>query len=125
MMLNIAMSITPFSRSSLSGPVCSTWVNIRCKLPRQVGQIWVQINRTGSATLPVGAATLSPSVSGSHERKGTQTLTFSLYPKVEPAPSTLQSMPGPIDSDKYPIAASLQRLRDGLLEASQAKPAYR
>jgi len=24
--------------------VCSTWVNIRCKLPRQVGQIWVQIN---------------------------------------------------------------------------------
>ena len=44
MMLNIAMSITPFSRSSLSGPVCSTWVNIRCKLPRQVGQIWVQIN---------------------------------------------------------------------------------
>ncbi|MFM0265077.1 hypothetical protein [Paraburkholderia sediminicola] len=93
--------------------------NVKVSLTTQTDDT---VTGTGSATLPVGAATLSPSVSGSHERKGTQTLTFSLYPKVEPAPSTLQSMPGPIDSDKYPIASSLQRLRDGLLEASQAKP---
>ena len=78
---------------------------------------------TGSATLPVGSGTFLPSLGLTREVKGTQTLTFSFYPKPvvinNPKPA---SAPAQIDANAYPIAASLQRLRDGLLEASQKTP---
>lgn len=78
---------------------------------------------TGSATLPVGVATIGPSLSGSREVKGTQTLTFSLYPDpVAPTPVGVGPAPAAIDPASYPIAASLQQLRNGLLLASQRKP---
>ena len=77
---------------------------------------------TGSATLPVGSGTFGPSLGTSHESKGTQTLTFALYPKLEPTPDAPRATPVAIDASQYPIAASLQRLRDGLLEASQKGP---
>lgn len=77
---------------------------------------------TGSATLPVGSTMFGPSIGVSQETKGTQALTFTLYPKTEPMPSAPREEPAAIDADRYPIAASLQRLRDGLLEASQKKP---
>ncbi|MGT2433346.1 tannase/feruloyl esterase family alpha/beta hydrolase [Cupriavidus basilensis] len=43
-MLKIATSITPNSRPFPSRTVFYTWVNIRCKLPRSLGQNSVQIN---------------------------------------------------------------------------------
>jgi hypothetical protein len=77
----------------------------------------------GSATLPVGSAALSPSLSFSREVKGTQTLTFSLYPKsVTVARDAQTQAPASINASTYPIAASLQQLRDGLLEASKRTP---
>ena len=80
-------------------------------------------SETGSATLPVGSVTFGPSLGVSQEAKGTQTLTFTLYPKkAEPTPTASQEAPKTIDASLYPIAASLQRLRNGLLEASQKKP---
>lgn len=75
---------------------------------------------TGSATLPVGSVTFGPSLGVSQETKGTQTLTFTLYPKKTQIDSRVA--PKPIDANLYPIAASLQRLREGLLEASQKEP---
>jgi hypothetical protein len=61
MMFNIAMSITRFSRSSLAGPVCSTWVNIQCKLPRQVAQDSAQVNTSiRIRSLPFQTAKLQP-----------------------------------------------------------------
>lgn len=77
---------------------------------------------TASAMLPVGSGTFGPSLGSSHETKGTQTLTFTLYPKVPSTPKAVLPTPPPIDASLYPIAASLQRLRDGLLEASQRGP---
>lgn len=77
---------------------------------------------SGSATLPVGSSTFGPSLSGSQETKGTQTLTFALYPKAGQKHTDSNEAPTAIDASLYPIAASLQRLRDGLLEASQKKP---
>src|SRR5436305_594037 len=44
MMLSMATSITPNSRSFPSGQVFYTWVNIRCKYLPWVGQDSVQIN---------------------------------------------------------------------------------
>jgi hypothetical protein len=78
---------------------------------------------SGSATLPVGSATLTPSLTYSQEQKGTQTLTFSLYPKaaIVARGQPIQKPPPP-DADTYPIAAALQQLRDGLLEASYKAP---
>lgn len=75
---------------------------------------------TGSATLPVGPVTIGPSVGDSHETKGTQTLTFSLYPQSNPKTSPTDGKP--ISAEDFPIAATLQRLRDGLLDASQKDP---
>lgn len=76
-----------------------------------------------SATLPVGSGTFGPSFSGSHEVKGTQTTTFTLYPKeIEIKKSNNAKPPKPIDASLYPIAAGLQQLRDGLLDASQIRP---
>lgn len=75
----------------------------------------------GSAVLPVPGATFGPSMSLSHDEKGTQTLTFSLYPKTEVGSEDVQTV-REIDSGRYPIAANLKALREGLLEASRAKP---
>jgi hypothetical protein len=80
------------------------------------------ISGTASATLPVPTGKFGPSVTASRETKGTETLTFSLYPKVINAPVKSQTAPAAIDPSVYPIAASLQRLRDGLLAASQKGP---
>ncbi len=79
-------------------------------------------NGTGTATLPVGSTTFGPSIGASKETKGTQTLTFTLYPKMEATPNEHREAPEAIDANRYPIAASLQLLRNGLLEASQKKP---
>lgn len=76
-----------------------------------------------SATLPVGSGIFGPSFSGSKEVKGSQTTTFSLYPKeIEIMASKDAEPPKPIDANLYPIAAGLQQLRDGLLDASQISP---
>jgi hypothetical protein len=79
------------------------------------------ISTSGSLTLPVGSATFGPSLGASHEIKGTQTLTFALYPKVLP-PSKTKERLEIIDANEFPIAASLQRLRNGLLVASKEEP---
>ena len=78
----------------------------------------------GSATLPVGSATFGPSLYVSKETIGTQTLTFTLYPIEQPTPREHHEVPdpNPIDANQYPIAASLQRLRNDLLAASQIPP---
>lgn len=76
-----------------------------------------------SATLPVGSGTFGPSFSGSHEVKGTQTITFSLYPKeIEIKESKDAKRPEAINASSNPIAAGLQQLRDGLLDASHIPP---
>ncbi|WP_429555179.1 hypothetical protein [Paraburkholderia sp. MM5477-R1] len=93
--------------------------NVKVSLTTQTDDT---LTGTGSATLPVGPVAVGPSVSASQENKGTQTLTFTLYPKAEPTPPTSQPAPPAIDASVYPIAASLQRLRDGLLAASQKGP---
>lgn len=71
------------------------------------------------AKVPTGIVTIGPSLSRSSETKGTQTTTFSLYPKPRigepPAPSQSAKT---IDAAAYPIAAALQRLREGLLAAA-------
>ena len=77
---------------------------------------------SASATLPVGpAATFGPTFSGSQQTTGTQTLTFFVYPKRVLLRKS-DSLPPPIDANRYPIAASLQQLRDGLLAASDKEP---
>lgn len=80
----------------------------------------------GSLALPVGPVTFGPGLGASREIKGTETMTFVLYPDVvaTPTPVTAAGTEA-IDSDQYPIAASLQRLRNGLLDASDAKPCMR
>jgi len=78
---------------------------------------------TGTATLPVGGATLLPTFGASNEVKGTQTLTFSLYPKPATAPRGTAS-PARSDPAQYPLAASLEQLREGLLEASKTAPCF-
>jgi hypothetical protein len=78
----------------------------------------------GGPTLPVGAGTLAITFGGSQEIKGTQALTFTVYPKTRKVSKSAmpKAAPAPIDADKYPIAASLQRLREGLLAASNHPP---
>jgi hypothetical protein len=73
---------------------------------------------SASATLPVGPATFGPSASVSQEGRGTQTLTFTLYPKAQPASNKRTE----INAGTHPIAASLKSLREGLLKASQSRP---
>ena len=83
------------------------------------------LSGAASATLPVGLTTFGPSVGSSRETKGTQNLTFTLYPKPpEPQPDNKPVKTATIDANLYPIAASLQHLRDGLLEASKQKPCF-
>ena len=77
------------------------------------------ISGTASLTLPVGSGTFGPTGGFTQETKGTQTLTFSLYPKPVSAHDKSAAV---LDPAKYPIAASLQRLREGLLEASKKEP---
>jgi hypothetical protein len=72
--------------------------------------------------LPVGGWSLAPSWSGSSEGKGTQNLTFMLYPKARAPAAGAMKLPASIDAAKFPIAAALQRLRDGLLQASYQAP---
>lgn len=95
--------------------------NVKVSLTTQTD---VTTSGTASATLPVGSGTFGPSLTlgASQETKGTQTLTFTLYPKVVPAFNAKQVVPKAIDANLYPIAASLQSLRNGLLEASQKEP---
>lgn len=75
----------------------------------------------GSAELPVGTGTFAFNAGGSNERKGTQSLTFSLYPRPVVVKGA-QSEPAPIDPEQFPIASALQKLRNGLLEASAKEP---
>lgn len=75
-----------------------------------------------SAELPVGTGTFGFNMGGSQERKGTQNLTFNLYPR--PVELVAGSQEPVLDPAKFPIAASLQRLRNGLLEASGNKPCF-
>lgn len=78
---------------------------------------------SASLTLPVGSGTFGPLFSGLHEVKGSQITTFTLYPKqIEIRASKDAEAPKPIDASFYPIAAGLQQLRDGLLDASQIGP---
>ena len=71
--------------------------------------------------LPVGAVTFGPSLSGSQQAVGTQTLAFAFYPRPIVAKKR-DKRPAAIDGAQYPIAASLQQLRDGLLAASDKEP---
>lgn len=77
---------------------------------------------SSSATLPVGSGTLGLNFGMTREVKGTQNLTFMLYPKVSKAAVPVSGTIQKISPELFPIAASLQRLRDGLLEASDTKP---
>lgn len=80
------------------------------------------ITSSGAATLPVGSGIFGASLGKISEIKGTQNLTFMLYPKTEVNPVSGQGTIKKISADDFPIAASLQRLRDGLLAASDSKP---
>lgn len=72
------------------------------------------VTGSGGATLPVGNLTFGPSGSITRSAKGTQVLTFNLYPRIPDA----KELVGDIDGKTYPIAATLQKLRSELLEAS-------
>ncbi len=102
------------------GAVSFSINSVKIVLTTQTGD---SISGNASATLPVGSVTFGPSISGSREYKGTQTTTFTLYP-TEIAIKALKDTapPKPIDASEYPIAAGLQQLRDGLLDASQISP---
>lgn len=116
------------AQASLAGPLanaCGGRVgfnieNVKVSLTTQTDDTGTY---NGSATLPVGSTTFAPSLAYSHEQKGTQTLTFSLYPKPASVPKSLASQePAPLNASAYPIAAALQQLRDGLLVASDKAP---
>jgi hypothetical protein len=77
-------------------------------------QIDYSVTGSAGATLPVGDLTFGPSASVARSTKGTQVLTFNLYPRI----SETKGAMGEIDGKIYPIAATLQKLRGELLEAS-------
>lgn len=94
--------------------------NVKVSLTTQMDD---KTSGTTAVTLPVGSTILGLNFGGSREMKGTQTLTFTLYPyQKKSTVNIIQATPKAIDASLYPIAASLQRLRDGLLAASEKKP---
>ena len=76
---------------------------------------------TGGATLAVGSGSLGATFGVSEERKGTQSLGFTLYPARDVG-AHLAPEPEPLDPDLYPITTSLKQLREDLLAASAKTP---
>ncbi len=77
----------------------------------------------GSASLPIGAAgTLGPTLDLSSETKSTKTLKYTVFP-TDPRPS---ARPPALKSEErwvgYPIASSIEQLREALLKASDTLP---
>lgn len=111
-------------KNACHGTVGLSIDNVKIQLTTQTDD---KTTGTASLTLPVGSGTFSPSLSSSTETKGSQTLTFSLYPQAlenSKSGERRAELLKPIDALEYPIAASLQKLREGLLEASGAKPCF-
>ena len=77
------------------------------------------VSGSAGATLPVGPVTVGPSIGGSRETKGTQTTTFSLYPRPNNTDAKSVAAAKQINPTDYPIAFSLRQLREGLLDASK------
>ncbi|MRW94446.1 hypothetical protein GJ699_31195 [Duganella sp. FT80W] len=77
---------------------------------------------SAGATVPIGVSTFNGNTGSTRGWKGTQNLTFMLYPQPAVPTPVPNAADIAIDPQVYPIAASLQRLRDGLLEASDSKP---
>jgi hypothetical protein len=76
-----------------------------------------------SASAVLADVKIGPGFDRSERVRGAQTLTFTLYP-APPSPVARASAAAPaeIEPVRFPIAAALQRLRDGLLEASRKPP---
>ena len=106
--------------NACNGAVGFDVANVKVSLTTSVDRT---VSASGSATLPVGGATLGPSLSSSSEGKNTQALTFTLYPKDGDKTDDVTD-PDKIDSDTWPIAASLKTLREGLLQDSFTKPCF-
>lgn len=75
---------------------------------------------TAEATLPVSTTTIGAKLGIAEQVKGTETMTFSVYP-LAPDPMSVEAEPA-INPAEEPIAASLQQLRKGLLQAGNIKP---
>jgi len=108
-------STTPAQSNDCKGKISFFIDNVKVSLTTQTDDTKTG---TGSATLPVASNTLGLNLSFSQEIKGTQTLTFTLYPK----PVVAAASSSDIDAAEFPIAASLKQLRQGLLEASAKSP---
>lgn len=113
-----AASLEPPLNDACHGVVGFAIESVKVSLTTMVDD---SVTGNGSAVLPVPGATFGPSMSATRDVKGTQTLTFALYPKPELSKAEVLAAQR-IDAEKYPIAAHLKALREGLLDASRAKP---
>ena len=106
--------------NACSGLVGFSIDNVRISLTTSIDRTAAT---SGSATLPVGGTSFGPSLSSSSEGKGSQVLTFTLYPKSGDKFGDVKD-PDDIDPETWPVTASLKTLRQGLLEGSYKEPCF-
>lgn len=82
----------------------------------------VSAGGSASASAVLADVKVGPGWDAAERVHGAQTLTFTLYPEGPRSATLAGARPAPIDAAQFPIAAALQRLRDGLLEASHKPP---